>query len=82
MKLFLAGSNWGQHSVAVESRKCRRIQLCTCLWVLPAQTAHLFGVRNAGAESLRFFEAKQIQSFATQIHSADSSTSADSFAET
>lgn len=39
--------------------------------MLPAQKPHLSCVRNAGAESLRFSEAKQIYSVATLLHSTD-----------
>lgn len=72
----------GLHPVTSQPGKCGRVQFCARLRVLSAQVTHLFGIWDAGAKSLRFPQAEQIFTIATQVHQADSSASANCSTQT
>lgn len=65
----------GLHPVTTQSGKRGWVQLCARLRVLPAQIPHLLGLRDVRAESVWFFEAKQILTPAVEIYPTDSPTS-------
>ena len=56
--------------VTFQPRKCRRVQLCSSLRVLHSQEPHLSGLRDVGAESVRFPQTEQVSAPSSQVHPA------------